>query len=266
MTTTSATQILAAAACALALATATAPAAVGGILFSYDSSTGQLPTEQGWLAYEIDSEGPLTAPNTIGAAADFANATIEDVDGTPTLHIRDTLSDAAFDLPNFAYAWTPAQQQALLAHGLKFTMVYQGLTTTSSGKGNIRFGFNETEFEIQAANIGADRAIEVVGLSAELASPGSFSTLVITGEMNAGNFELAYSFNGGAAVPLSIITNPSPAAIESAVYFGASSSGNRGTDILVRSVVMETLNVPEPTAASLMAFGLLTLAGKRKFG
>ena len=243
---------------------ATASAAV---LFSYDASTGQLPTDQGWQAYEIDADGPLTAANTTGTTATNANVAMETLVDGPALHMRDTLTDAAFDLPNYYYAWTPAQQQALLTNGLKFTMVWQGLATTTSGKGNVRFGFNGTEFETQAANIAADQAIEVLGFSSTLAPlDGGFHTLVITGQMNAGNFELAYTVDGGASVPLTIIGNPSPAQIESSIYFGAQSGANRGADMFIRSVTVETLNVPEPAAASLLAVGMLALAWKRKNG
>ena len=46
--------------------------------------------------------------------------------------------------------------------------------------------------------------------------------------------------------------NPAPAPINSAVYFGANSSPNRGTDVLVKSIVMETqqtpASVPEPSS------------------
>jgi hypothetical protein len=90
--------------------------------------------------------------------------------------------------------------------------------------------------------------------------------LVVTGRMNAGNFELFYAVDGGAAVALPIIANPSPAQVESSVYFGAQSSGNRGADMYVRSVVMETLNVPEPAGATLLAIGMLAVAWKRKRG
>lgn len=254
-------------ACGLACGIAWASTAPAAVLFSYNASTGQLPTDQGWQAYEVDVDGPLTAANGTGTAAANANVALETLTDGPALHIRDTLTDAAVDLPNYHYAWTPAQQQALLTQGLKFTMVWQGLATTSSGKGNVRFGFNGTEFETQAANIGADQAIEVLGFSSSLAAiDGAFHTLVVIGQMNAGNFELSYTVDGGASVPLSIITNPSPTQIEASVYFGAQSGANRGTDMYVRSVVMETLNVPEPAAASLLAVGLLTFAWKRKNG
>lgn len=252
---------------ALVIGVTSAATASAAILFSYDATTGQLPTDQGWQAFEVDVDGPLTAANTAGTTAANANVAIETVAGLPALHIRDTLTDTAFDLPNYYYAWTPAQQQALLANGLKFTMVWQGLATTSSGKGNVRFGFNGTEFETQAANIAADQAIEVLGFSSTLAPlDGAFHTLVITGQMNAGNFELSYKVDGGASVPLSIIANPSPAQIEGSLYFGAQSGANRGADMYVRSVVVETLNVPEPAGASLLAVGMVALAWKRKNG
>lgn len=253
-----------AAATVLALAGATTPC-TAAVLFSYDATTGQFPTDQGWQAFNIDTVGPLTAPNIAMTSAANANAAMETIEGAPALHIRDTLTDAGFQLPLYHYSWTPAQQQALLANGLKFTMVFKGLTTTSGGKGNVRFGFNNSEFETQAINIDADKAIEVLGFSAELISPtGAFRTLVITGQMNAGNFELSYTVDGGAVVPLNIITNPSLAAVESSVYFGASSSGNRGTDMYIRSVVMETLAVPEPASAALGSMVLAAMAAIRR--
>ncbi|WP_428305707.1 hypothetical protein [Lacipirellula sp.] len=253
--------------CALFLGAFVAPPASAAVLFSYDASTGQLPTEQGWLAYEVDVDGPLTAANGSGTTANNANVAMETLTGGPALHLRDTLTDAAVDLPNYYYAWTPAQQQTLLTQGLKFTMVWQGLATTSSGKGNLRFGFNGTEFETQAANIGADQTVEVLGFSSTLAPiDGAFHTLVVTGQMNAGSFEFSYTVDGGASVPLAIIANPSPTQIESALYFGAQSGANRGADFYVRSVVVETLNVPEPATASLCVIGLLTFALYRKNG
>jgi hypothetical protein len=260
-------RLLPAAACALLASAISAPSASAAILFSYDATTGQLPTDQGWQAYEIDVDGPLTAANTAGTTAANANAAMESLVGGSALHLRDTLTDAGFDLPLYYYAWTPAQQQAMVANGLKFTMVWQGLATTSSGKGNVRFGFNGTEFETAAGNIAADQAIEVLGFSSTLAPiDGAFHTLVVTGQMNAGNFELSYAVDGGAAVALPIIANPSPTQVESSVYFGAQSSGNRGADMYVRSVVMETLNVPEPAGATLLAIGMFAIAWKRKQG
>ena len=69
------------------------------ILFSYDPSGGQLPTDQGWLGFEVDADGPLTAVSAGGAvsgtAAANANAAIENVGGANVLHIRDTLETAA---------------------------------------------------------------------------------------------------------------------------------------------------------------------------
>lgn len=228
------------------------------VLFSYDATTGQFPTDQGWQAYEIDTDGPLTAPNAaMTTSATHANAAMETVDGGSVLHMRDTLTDAPFDLPLYHYAWNPTQQQKLLTYGLKFTMVWQGLATTTSGKGNVRFGFNGTEFETQADNIVADRAIEILGFSSDLAPiNGTFHTLVITGQFNAGNFELSRTVDGGVSAPLSIIANPSPGPVESSVYFGAQSGANRGADMYIRSVVMETLLVPEPASIALSLFAL----------
>lgn len=130
----------------------TAHRATAEVVFSYDSSLGTLPTAQGWSAFEIDSTGPLTGANTAGTAAANANAVIENVEGIQTLHMRDTLSDTGFDLPSFLYAWTTQQQETLLQKGVKFTMVWQGLTSGASN-GNVRFGFNNTQFEAQNSNI-----------------------------------------------------------------------------------------------------------------
>jgi hypothetical protein len=221
------------------------------VVFSYDSSTGQFPTAQGWGAFDIDTTGPLTAPNTVGTSAEFGNAAIESVDGVPTLHIRDTLSDGAADLPSFYYPWTTQQQQMLINNGLKFTMVFQGLATTGSGKGNVRFGFNGTEFEFQNTNIDPDRTIEVNNFSSTLAPiDGQFHTLEIFGQKVGTEFHFTYRVDGGAESPRNIISNPAPVPLESAVYFGATSSGGTGTDMLVRSITMETLNVVEPVLAT----------------
>lgn len=240
-------------------------AAQAAVLFSYDAASGQLPTEQGWLAFEIDVDGPLTDANVAGTTDVNANAAIENVDGMNVLHIRDTLTDDPGNLPLYYYVWNAAQQNALINNGLKFTMVFQGLPTTTSGKGNVRFGFNNTEFELQAANIDADKTIEVLGLSAELApNDGQFHTLVITGDKNGGDYEFSYTFDGGVPTALSIANNPSPGAIESSVYFGASSSGGRGTDILVKSIVMETQRIPEPAGAAHVAAALLGCAMWRR--
>src|SRR5690606_32643085 len=93
---------------------------------------------------------------------------------------------------------------------------------------------------------------------------GQFHTLAITGDKMGDDYVFSYTFDGGAPVPLNIVTNPSPPAIESSVYFGASSSGGRGADILVKSVVMETLRIPEPAGAVLGAVALLGCAASRR--
>jgi hypothetical protein len=223
------------------------------VLFSYDSTTGQFPTAQGWSAFDIDSTGPLTAPNVEGTTATNANAVMELFEGQSVLHIRDTLNDGPGDLPNFYYPWDTAQQQALIDNGLKFTMVFQGIPTTASGKGNVRFGFNGTEFEAQAANIDADRTIEVLGLSSTLApNDGLFHTLEIFGQKNGLNYDFSYSFDGGSPTPLNIISNPAPSPLETAVYFGAQSSGGDGLDMLVKSVTMETLGIVPDQSATLL--------------
>jgi hypothetical protein len=222
------------------------------ILFAYDSSLGSLPTAQGWGGFEIDSTGPLGAVNTASPAANFANAVLEDVGGVQTLHIRDTLSDTGFDLPSFYYPWTVQQQQSLLNNGLKFTMVFQGLATTGSGKGNVRFGFNGTEFEIQNTNISPDQTVEVGNFSSSLAPiNGQFHTLEILGQKVGTEFVFTYRVDGGTESPRNIISNPAPATIESTVYFGGSQSSGIGTDMLVRSITMETLNLVEPVLATI---------------
>jgi hypothetical protein len=236
----------------LALGMARSQSATAEVLFAYDSSLGTFPSAQGWGAFEIDSTGPLTAPNVVGTSANFANALMVDVGGVPTLHIRDTLSDATADLPSFYYAWTPEQQTKLINNGLKFTMVFQGLSTTGSGKGNVRFGFNGTEFEFQNTNIPADRTIEVTNFSSTLAPiDGQFHTLEIFGQKVGTEFLFTYRIDGGPESPRNIITNPAPVPLESAVYFGANSSAGTGTDMLVRSVTMETLNVVQPVLATI---------------
>ncbi|WP_428305710.1 LamG-like jellyroll fold domain-containing protein [Lacipirellula sp.] len=211
------------------------------VVFSYDSALGTLPTAQGWAAFEVDTTGPLTAANVAGTAAANANAVIETVGGVPTLHMRDTLSDTGFDLPSYLYAWTTQQQETLLQKGVKFTMVWQGLTAGASN-GNVRFGFNNTQFEAQNSNIPADRTIEVTNFSSTLAPlDGQFHTLTIYGRKVGTEFIFSSSVDGAAEVSRSIIVNPAPTQLESAVYFGGNSSASLGTDILVRTVTMETL-------------------------
>ena len=225
------------------------------ILFSYEPSAGQLPTDQGWLGFEVDIDGPLTAASAGGAvsgtAANNANAAIENVGGVNVLHIRDTLTDSTADLPNYYYPWTVAQQQALIAGGLRFTIVAQALTNTASNS-NVRFGFNGTEFETQFANINADQAVQVQSFGGASLFPldGQFHTLVITGQPNGANIDFSYTHDGGAAVAMTPVTNPTPAAFESTVYFGGFSSAGRNSDLLVKSVVMET--VPEPSTSALV--------------
>jgi hypothetical protein len=226
-------------------------------VFSYDPSSGQLPTSQGWGAFEVDTTGPLTGPSAggvvTGTASVNANAAIEMVDGVNVLHIRDTLTDSSADLPEFYYPWTPTQQQLLIANGLKFTLVIQGLTNATSN-GNMRFGFNGTEFELQNDNIGADRTIQVTNFGGGLFPiDGAFHTLVVTGQKSGSNFDFSYTVDGGSSTPMTIDTNPAPAgsAFESTVYFGALSSAGRNSDFLVKSVLMETLGVVAPQTATI---------------
>lgn len=241
-----------------------------GILFSYDASSGQFPTEQGWKAFEVDTEGPLTEPNTTGTSADYANAAMETFpgDGLGILHIRDTLTDDNANLPNFYYEWTPQQQNALMNYGLKLTVVLRGIAANTSGKGNIRIDMDGSSFE-SFDNIGPDRMVQVQGLSAELVKPDEdLHTVVITGEKSGANdFVFNATYDGDpltGGVFGNVITSPSLPDLINSVYFGASSSGGNGTDILVRSVVMETLNVPEPGAAALLVFAFAALATTRR--
>jgi hypothetical protein len=240
-----------------------------GVLFSYNAVTGQLPTTQGWSAFDIDTDGALTAPSGSGTTTTNGNVAMETFagDGQGVLHLRDTLTDGPGDLPTYYYSWNAHEQNVLVNRGLKFTMVFKGLRTTQSGKGNVRFGFNGTVFETSGfANIGADRTYEVLGLSNELAPLDELlHTLVVEGEQSGNDFVFTATFDGvvqGSTIAR-LTTNPAGAPIESTVYFGGNSSSGRGTDILVRSVVMETLNVPEPAAVSLLACAALALAGYR---
>lgn len=248
---------------ALAAAMLLGSVSQGAIIFSYDAATGQLPTDQGWSGFETDTTGPLTAANTSGTAANNANAAIEVVDGINTLHLRDSLTDSTADLPNFYYPWSVPQQQALIDGGLRFTLVVQSLTNTASN-GNVRVGFNGTEFETQMDNIAADQTIQVLGFGAgAFPIDGQFHTLVITGQKNGTNFDFSYAVDGGASTALSIVTNPAPTTIQSSVYFGGFSSAGRNTDLLVRSAVMETI-VPEPSAIVLALLGAIGIAAVRR--
>jgi hypothetical protein len=230
-------------------------------LFSYDPAGGQLPTDQGWQASEVDTTGPLTAANTAGTAADNSNAAIVNVSGTNVLQVRDTLTDTTTDLPNYYYAWTTAQQQALITGGMRLTFVAQALTSTSNNS-TLRLGFNNTEFETQFDNIGTDQAIQVQTLGSLFTLDGLFHTVVVTGKANGSNYEFSYTLDGGAPVALSLVTNPTPTAYESTVYFGAFSSPGRTSDLLVKSVVMEAL--PEPGTAGLALLGACLTAGARR--
>lgn len=239
-------------------------AASAAILFSYDASTGQFPTDQGWLGFDIDTTESLTDPDVAGTAAANANVAIEVVDGVNVLHIRDTLTDSIADLPEFYYPWTAAQQQLLINNGLKFTMVVQGLTNATAN-GNMRMGFNDTEFELQNANIGPDRTIELVNFGGGLFPiDGTFHTLVVTGQKNGANFDFSYTVDGGTSTPLNIVANPAPAAFQSTVYFGALSSAGRNSDLLVKSVVMEV--IPEPGTVVLALLGWIGVVGCRRMG
>jgi hypothetical protein len=236
----------------------------GAVIFSYDPSTGQFPTDQGWGGWETDTTGPLTDANVAGTAAANANAAIEMVDGMNVLHIRDTLTDSTADLPEFYYPWTTAEQQLLIDNGLKFTMVYQALTNTTSNS-NMRFGFNNTEFEIQNDNIGADKTIQLQNLGGSpFPFDGAFHTIVVTGQKNGANFDFAYTVDGGASTAMTIDTNPATAgsAFEPTVYFGALSSAGRNSDLLVKSVIMET--VPEPSVVVLSLLSVISILGERR--
>jgi len=232
------------------------------VLFSYDPSTGQFPTDQGWLAFDVDADGPLTAANTAGTSADNANAAIETVEGMNVLHIRDTLTDSTADLPNYYYAWSAAEQQALIDNGLRFTLVAQALTN-SSNNSNVRLGFNGTLFESQFDNINPDQAIQVqsFGTAALFPLDAQFHTLVIMGMASGSNFEFSYTMDGGARVALTPVTNPTPATFESTVFFGGFSSAGRTSDLLVKSVAMEA--IPEPSGV-LMALTAACLAAMQR--
>jgi hypothetical protein len=230
-------------------------------LFSYDPSGGQVPTDQGWQAFEVDVTGPLTAANTAGTAADNSNAAIVNVSGANVLQVRDTLTDGTADLPNYSYAWSTAQQQALIAGGMRLTFVAQALTATGNNS-TLRLGFNNTEFETQFDNIGTDQAIQVQTLGSLFTLDGLFHTVVVTGKANGSNYEFSYTLDGGAPVALSLVTNPTPTAYENSVYFGAFSSPGRTSDLLVKSVVMEAL--PEPGTAGLALMGACLAAGARR--
>lgn len=234
----------------------------GAILFSYDSTGGQFPTDQGWTAFEVDTAGPLTGASAAGAitgtAANNSNAAIEVVDGINTLHIRDTLTDATADLPTFFYPWTALQRQSLIDNGLKLTVVAQVLTNTASNS-NVRIGFNGTEFETQFDNIDADRTVQYQSFgAAAFPIDGAFHALVIAGQKNGVNFDFTLAIDGGAPAALPNVTNPALATFESTPYFGALSSAGRNSDILIRSVVMET--VPEPNALILIVLGVMGIA------
>lgn len=222
------------------------------VLFSYDATTGQFPTEQGWSAFEVDTTGPLTEPNAEGSSSTHANVAIETFagDGLSVLHIRDTLTDSTADLPNYFYPWDDGQKQVLANAGLKFTMLFAAEGTSTGGKGNVRIDLSGSIFE-SFDNIGSNRAIQVQGLSAELRIPdGALHELVITGTRSGANsYIFSATFDGDPlAAPLFGEINSPNANLADSIYFGASSSGGRGTDIFVRSVTVETLSTVEQVA------------------
>jgi hypothetical protein len=208
--------------------------AAGVPLFSYDSATGQFPTDQGWSAFEVVTSGT------------GANASIVSLSGTNVLRMRDLNTGTAADLPNYYFPWTTQQQQQLIDYGLEFTFVTQLL---ASGGSNLRFGFNNTLFETVFDNITADQMI-TVPLGASLV--GGFNTIVVTGSAvnvsGSNNFVFSYTVNGTASTALTPTTNPSPATIESSVYFGSASSAGTSGDMYVRLADMRTIIVPEPAA------------------
>ena len=207
------------------------------VLVDYDSTSGTFPTDQGWSAYEIDDTGTITG-TAPGSAAVNANAVIELVDNINTLHVRDWLSDSSYNLPEYYYPWTTEDQQLLASNGLTFTFEAQLLASSGS---NLRLGLNGTVFETDFDNIGADQMIQIP-LGTPLLGP-DFHTIVLTGQKNGSNFDFSYSLDGGAAIPISPTSNPSPAALESTIYFGGSSSAGTSGDMLVRSITLEAGDV-----------------------
>ena len=229
--------------------------AAGVSLFSYDSTTGQFPTDQGWSAFEVVTSGT------------GANASIVSLSGTNVLRMRDLNTGTAADLPNYYFPWTTQQQQQLIDYGLEFTFVTQLL---NSGGSNLRFGFNNTLFETVFDNIAADQMVNVP-LGASLM--GGFNTIVVTGSAvtvsGSNNFVFSYTVNGTASTALNPASNPSPATIESSVYFGASSSAGTSGDMYVRFAEMRTLIVPEPAvcgAVAVAAAAAVLAVGSRSGG
>lgn len=222
------------------------------VIFSYDASTGQMPTEQGWSAYNVQTG------STVGTNA---NAGMIMLNGESVLHIKDYTNATGFRLPLFHHAYTDAtnanRESDLLNDGIRITMVFQANTETANN-GIISVGMGGTAFE-DADNIASNRHLFWYNLAQ--AGIGEFHTLVMTGKLDANNnFSISHSIDGNPG-PGSI-QNSAQIAVGGVFSFGAGSTSGVQTDLYIKSVAVEVLPIPEP--ASLGLLGIAASVAQRR--
>jgi len=210
------------------------------IIFSYDASTGQMPTEQGWGSHEIQ------LGDTVGVNA---NAGMIVLNGENVLHIKDYTTTTGFRLPLFTHTYTDSnnvnRELDLLNNGIRVTLVFQANGETSNN-GIVSIGTGGTAFE-NADNITADRHLFWYNLAQ--AGTGTFHTLVMTGTLDGdNNFIVTHTVNGSPG-PGSI-GNAAMMAVGGVFAFGSGTTGGLQPDLYIKSVVVEVL--PEPASIGLV--------------
>lgn len=232
------------------IVTMTCAVMVGGaqaeVIFSYDASGGEMPTSQGWQAYNIQTG------TTVGVDA---NAGMTSVGSENVLHIRDYTQASGFRLPNFSHGYVDAdnndRSQDLLEHGMRITVVYQA-NGSQSGNGWLLVGTSGTAFEA-ADNIGTGQYWYLWDLGA--GGTGVWNTLVVTGMLNENNeYVFSTSLNGFSGPWTLIPAAAGQPELADVFSFGCGSTSGTGTDLYVKSVVVEVL--PEPASSMLLVSGV----------